>query len=40
MSSVIAVADAPHACLADGLARRALWQALKPIARHLRHSAG
>lgn len=40
MSSVIAVADAPHACLDNGLARRALWQALKPIARHLRRSAG
>ena len=40
MSSVIAVADAPHACLGNGLARRALWQALKPIARHLRRVAG
>lgn len=40
MSSVIAVADAPHACLSNGLARRALWQALKPIARHLRRVAG
>jgi hypothetical protein len=35
-SSVIAVADAPRASLGNGLARRALWQALKPIARHLR----
>jgi hypothetical protein len=35
MSAVIAVADAPRACLGNGLARRALWQALKPIARHL-----
>ena len=35
MSAVIAVADAPDACLGNGLARRALWQALKPIARHL-----
>jgi hypothetical protein len=40
MSSVIAVADVPHACLGNGLARRALWQALKPIARYLRRSAG
>lgn len=40
MSSVIAVADAPQACLGSALAKRALWQALKPIARHLRHSAG
>lgn len=39
-SSVIAVADAPRACLSSALARRALWQALKPIARHLRRSAG
>lgn len=35
MSAVIAVADAPRACLGNGLARRALWQALKPIARRL-----
>jgi hypothetical protein len=40
MSAVIAVADAPNACLGSGLARRALWQALKPIARHLRHGSG
>lgn len=39
-SAVIAVADAPQACLRNGLARRALWQALKPIARHLRQSGG
>ena len=38
MSAVIAVADAPHACLASALARRALWQALKPVARHLRRN--
>jgi hypothetical protein len=37
-SSVIAVADAPQACLGNALAKRALWQALKPIARHLRRS--
>lgn len=37
-SAVIAVADAPRACLGNALARRALWQALKPIARHLRRS--
>jgi hypothetical protein len=36
ISSVIAVADVPQACLRDGLAKRALWEALKPIARHLR----
>jgi hypothetical protein len=40
MSTVIAVADAPQACLRDGLAKRALWEALKPIARHLRKVAG
>jgi hypothetical protein len=39
MSAVIAVADAPRACLGNGLARRVLWQALKPIARHLRRGA-
>jgi hypothetical protein len=39
-SAVIAVADAPSACLGNGLARRALWQALKPIARHLQRAAG
>lgn len=37
-SAVIAVAGAPRACLANGQTRRILWQALKPIARHLRHS--
>jgi hypothetical protein len=36
MASVIAVADAPRACLANALAKRALWQALKPVARRLR----
>ncbi|MGA9335859.1 MAG: hypothetical protein WBV39_16375 [Rudaea sp.] len=30
---VVAVADAPHLSLHDALAKRALWQALKPIAR-------
>jgi hypothetical protein len=40
ISAVIAVADAPRACLGNGLARRALWQTLKPIARHLRGSTG
>jgi hypothetical protein len=40
MSAVIAVADAPRACLGNALARRALWQALKPIARHLQRDAG
>ena len=35
-SAVIAAADAPSACLRDGLSRRALWQALKPVARRLR----
>ncbi len=39
MSSVIAVADAPQACLANALAKRALWQALKPVARRLRQRA-
>ena len=39
-SAVIAVADAPRACLGSGLARRVLWQALKPIARHLQRNAG
>lgn len=33
---IIAVADAPALSLADALARRALWQSLKPIARCLR----
>ena len=36
MSSTIAAADAPAASLRDGLAKRALWQALKPLARTLR----
>jgi hypothetical protein len=40
MSAVIAVADVPRACLSNGLARRVLWQALKPIARHLQRAAG
>ncbi len=39
-SAVIAVADAPHACMDNGLARRALWQALKPIARRLHGRTG
>ena len=40
MSAIIAVADAPRACMGNGLARRALWQALKPIARHLHGRTG
>ena len=40
MSAVIAVADAPRACLSNSLARRALWQALKPVARQLQGRAG
>jgi hypothetical protein len=40
MSAVIAVADAPRACLGSSLARRALWQALKPIARQLMRGTG
>jgi hypothetical protein len=36
MSAVIAAADAPALSLRDGLSRRALWQALKPLARQLR----
>jgi DNA polymerase III psi subunit len=39
-SAVIAVADAPRACMSNGLARRALWQALKPIARRLHDTIG
>ena len=34
----VAVADAPGSSLAHALARRALWQALKPIARRLRET--
>lgn len=37
---LIAVADAPRLSLGDALARRALWQALKPIARYVRASHG
>ncbi len=36
---VIAVADEPAASLRDGLSKRALWQALKPVARTLRTGA-
>ena len=39
MAALIAAADAPSACLRNGLARRALWQALKPLARRLQNSA-
>ena len=39
-SAVIAVADSPRACMSRGLARRALWQALKPIARQLHGTTG
>ena len=35
MSATIAAADAPAASLRDALAKRALWQALKPLARRL-----
>lgn len=35
---LVAVADAPAQSLRDGLARRALWQALKPLARYVRES--
>jgi hypothetical protein len=35
MSALIAAADAPSAALSNGLAKRALWQALKPLARRL-----
>jgi hypothetical protein len=38
MSAVIAVADTPQICMRDALAKRALWQALKPVARHLRRN--
>ena len=36
MSATIAAADEPSASLRDGLAKRALWQAFKPLARQLR----
>lgn len=36
MSATIAAADGAAASLRDGLSRRALWQALKPLARALR----
>ncbi|MEO8802665.1 MAG: hypothetical protein ABI304_11490 [Rudaea sp.] len=39
-TAIVAVADAPQLSLRDALARRALWQALKPIARYLRQSLG
>ena len=39
MSATIAAADAPTASLRDGLAKRALWQALKPLARRVNGSA-
>jgi hypothetical protein len=38
MAALIAAADAPSACLSNSLARRALWQALKPLARRLQNS--
>jgi len=37
MAALIAAADAPSVSLRDGLARRALWQALKPLARRLQN---
>ena len=37
-SAAIAAADAPAHSLRDGLSRRALWQALKPLARRLREA--
>ena len=37
---VIAVADTPDICLSSPGARRALWQALKPVARRLREGRG
>jgi len=37
MAALIAAADAPSACLGSALARRALWQALKPLARRLQN---
>jgi hypothetical protein len=33
---MIAVADKPDACLGSPVAKRALWQILKPVARRLR----
>ena len=38
MSALIAAADEPAASLRNGLSKRALWQALKPLARQLRGS--
>jgi hypothetical protein len=38
-TAVIAVADEPAVSLRDGLSKRALWQALKPVARRL-HKTG
>lgn len=35
-AATIAAADAPAHSLRDGLSKRALWQALKPLARRLR----
>ena len=35
-AAVIAVADEPAASFAGGIAKRALWQSLKPIARRAR----
>jgi hypothetical protein len=35
-AAVIAVADEPSASFAGGIPKRALWQSLKPIARHAR----
>jgi len=36
MAATIAAADEPAASLRDALSKRALWQALKPLARQLR----
>jgi len=36
MAATIAAADEPRASLRSGLSKRALWQALKPLARQLR----
>ncbi|HZP68028.1 MAG TPA: hypothetical protein VFB32_17125 [Rudaea sp.] len=38
-SAIVAVADAPAACLGSAAGKRALWQALRPIARRLAHGA-
>jgi hypothetical protein len=38
-AAVIATTAEPAALLRDGAAKRALWQALKPVARRLRGSA-